>query len=501
MSSELELKFRHDAEVARRLSAAGFDPSTAPARRRLLTAYYDTPDSALAARLIALRVRASGSSFIQAVKAMRDSFERFEFERPVASARPDRTALPDPASFDAGAELHQHFDALTEVFRTDFERLSWRFAPTASLTVELAVDQGWIEAGADRRPIAEVELERITGSREEFLRWARGFALRHRLVLLVPTKSERGLRLAHRLPPVAPAVTAQALALPFGLAAADAARALIGGCTAPLLANVEPLLHGTDPVAAHQLRVALRRLRTAIRLFELQATDRRWRAIADGARWIADAAAEARQCDVFAAGPLAGLLITTPQDPALKALASALEAVRDQARAQIRATLLDPGFTRFVLSLALFTEQLGDLPGDTPLVERARKRAKAHLKRLRRRCRAAETPEAWHRARIAAKNLRYILEAVHPLLPHPRRAARGARAAARLQQLLGAAQDRASGRSLAARIADHGALRGQRRLRALSLIDGWHACEAANQPDLRATSAAVLKRLRRALKG
>ncbi|HMN81098.1 MAG TPA: CYTH and CHAD domain-containing protein [Burkholderiaceae bacterium] len=500
MPGELELKFRHDPDVARRLSAAGFDPSGAPARRRLLTVYYDTPDSALAARQIALRVRATGDGFVQTVKAVHDSFERFEFERPVKSARPDRAALPDPGAGDVAAEVHQHFDSLTAVFRTDFERLAWRLAPTASLTVELAIDQGRIVAGRARQPIAEVELERLEGSREEFLRWARGFALRHRLVLLLPTKSERGLRLARRLPAVPPAVTARPLALTPDLDLAGAARALIDACTGQMLANVEPLLRGTDPAAPHQLRVSLRRLRTVIRLFELGAADRRWRTIADGARRIADAAGRVRECDVFAAGPLAGLLAATTDDRALKAFAGALDAVRDEAREQVRAALLDHGFTRFVLSLALFTEQLAEGPGDPPLADHARERAFAHLKRLRRRCRAADAPEDWHQARIAAKNLRYILEAVHPLLPHPKRAARAARAAAGLQDVLGAAQDRASGQVLAARIADHGGLRGQRRLRAMSLIEGWQACEAAAQPDLRATSQTVLKELRRALK-
>ena len=69
MSCEIELKLRLAPAQARRLAAHPLLAGIAPEKTRLLNTYYDTPDLALKARGIALRLRRKGwSTWLMTVK-------------------------------------------------------------------------------------------------------------------------------------------------------------------------------------------------------------------------------------------------------------------------------------------------------------------------------------------------------------------------------------------------------------------------------------------------
>lgn len=500
---ELELKFELDEAVRERLQAAGFVPESVADVAALRSVYWDTPDGDLAAARIGLRVRRTPAGWVQTVKAEGDSpFSRYEHEAPVSSERPERAALPSAMDSRPGAIAHRHFDRLEPLFATEFERTAWRLQPAASLEVELAADVGRIDAGQHSAAISELEAERLAGSTVAFHRWALHFAARHDLRLLHPSKNERGLRLAGRLPGAAQAVKARPVAPAGGLETGAAAAQVVADCIAHFTANVEPLRTTDDPSAAHQARVALRRLRAAMRFFDLPAIDPGWKSVDALARRLADTIGRLRDADVFAAGPLQGLKAALAREPAVAALDRAVATMRDRERAAARAAVTGRDATRLVLAALYLSARLARTTRAAPrgqdlravpfeqfgadriaqLHDRLERRARRAAKAAR--DAAAPADEAWHRVRIAAKNLRYALEFAAGALPKPKRTQQALRHLADLQQRLGAAQDGAVAPAVAMR-----ALGGQggaaARARAVALVEGWiaHARQDAGDSD------------------
>ena len=475
---ELELKFALPLALQDSLARRGADHDR---RERVWSCYYDTPDGALARARTAVRVRRHGERWLQTVKAEGDDrFERFEWERAIAGPSPERDALP-PDTTPHGALAQRTFGQWRALFETDFERVARRLEAAPGLVIEIARDLGELRCGERREPIREVELECLEGSREAFFAWALEWARHEGACLLWPSKHERGLRLAARLP-LAPAPVKQAaVAPPAELSAADAAAAAVRGCLAHACANVEPILASDAPEGPHQFRVALRRLRAAIRYFDLRGGGDAdaWTAIDEDASALADAAGRVRDVDVFESGLLRTLRERFPGDAALETLTRALDDARDDARRELRRTLAGPALTAFVLRSLIAAERTGH--GSLASVRHdafAVSRLHALRRRLvRRAARAADEP-GWHRTRITVKNLRYALEFASAALP---RGADGPRAIALLagwQETLGAGQDLAVARDVAAGALARPGVPVDAAVRATALIDGWRAFAA-----------------------
>ena len=528
---ELELKFRLDRQAQARLAESGLHPDNATSKTAFWTAYFDTADGVLAAHRFSLRVRRSGDGYVQAVKADTDiPFERFEWEQAIDRAQPRIDSLP-PIDTAAGALIRKHFEALEEIFVTQFERICWRRRIGRSLRVEIAADRGDIRAGERTVPLAEIEIERLAGDRTEFYRWVRGFAQRCGLSLAVASKSERGLRLIGRLAAVPLPVKAAAPVLKGELTVGEAAALAVRSCLAHLIANLEPVMMGSDVGGPHQLRISLRRLRAAIRLFQLADRDKRWNVIGVSARHLAEVAGRVRDCDVFEAGLLVKLIAALPNDAALETLTASLARERDRQRVAARAALADLAFTRFVLSTAYLAQRCADErrpagatgsagtantaataaasePGVTAraagtrhlLVDFAPIRIRELRDKLSRRQRKANDSPSWHRARISAKSLRYALEFVGPALQRPKRARQTVEQLSALQELLGAEQDRATSLEVARRCMKHDA-RADPLLqeRALTLIEGWNASAVGDPKMLRRAVRSAMERIARAL--
>jgi len=174
---ELELKFDLPLSLQDSLEQA-IDAARWKAEP-VWSCYYDTPDGELARARMALRVRRKGGVWLQTLKAEgADQFQRFEWERPIDSATPQRDALP-PIETPQGTVAHRSFALLRPVFETDFERRSVVVKPSESLSVEIAQDIGEVRCGDRSEAIREVELEVIEGSRAEFFAWALDWAERH----------------------------------------------------------------------------------------------------------------------------------------------------------------------------------------------------------------------------------------------------------------------------------------------------------------------------------
>ena len=200
--------------------------------------------------------------------------------------------------------------------------------------------------------------------------------------------------------------------------------------------------------AVHQMRVTCRRLRSDLRTFRVLLDDERIEPLRAELRWLGSALGEARDLEVLldrvdevaSRDPLCALdeggvsavrrLLQQREDGALVAAQQALASPRYAALLQLLgAVAAEPGLA------AVAAEPCATvLP---PLVGKAWRSLARRASRLE----TTDPDEDWHRARILAKRARYAAEAAAVALGKPAR--RTARAAERVQELLGEHQDAA----------------------------------------------------------
>jgi inorganic triphosphatase YgiF len=245
---------------------------TEPHIEQLHTLYYDTAARDLARAGIALRVRRSGTQWIQTLKAGGRSagglHERVELEWPLADAALDLTRLADTPYADLFAD-EQMSGGLAPVFETEFERTAIVLGFADGTTAELALDRGVVRAGAHSEPISEIEIELLSGSAQPLFDLALALSQNISLRLGYLSKAERGDALATgrvRLPRKASPVV-----LDSAWTAIQALRHIVLGCIAHMQSNEQGVLDAGDAEYLHQLRVGLRRLRSCIGLFRFVA--------------------------------------------------------------------------------------------------------------------------------------------------------------------------------------------------------------------------------------
>src|SRR5262245_20496690 len=162
--AEIELKLRASPAAIEQIRKAPVIMQNARNRgvvRRLDTIYYDTPDHALARQRGSLRVRRNGTRYVQTLKiarADRAPFTRQEWETSVDSPAPDLTRLPA----EINAALALAGDELAPVFATRIRRRAQRLTFDGA-KVDIAFDEGTVEAGEQREPLTEIELELKAG--------------------------------------------------------------------------------------------------------------------------------------------------------------------------------------------------------------------------------------------------------------------------------------------------------------------------------------------------
>ena len=223
----------------------------------------------------------------------------------------------------------------------------------------------------------------------------------------------------------------------------DVAQAAAAASVARLVAHDPGVRLGIDPEDVHQARVATRRLRSDLRTFR-RVVDERWaEALRDELKWIGGLLGDVRDTDVL----LDRLLhraeeLPEPDRARGHRVLGELRSHRDQARG----ALLDAMRSEHYVALLdrLVDAAHGVVPSastDADAFEVAtlvRKPWKT-LKKLVRELGDDPPDEALHAVRIKAKRVRYAAEAVAPAVD--RRAAKFARAVARLQDVLGEHQD------------------------------------------------------------
>lgn len=232
-------------------------------------------------------------------------------------------------------------------------------------------------------------------------------------------------------------------------------------CLRQVQCHGDGVVRSTDPECVHLMRVGLRRLRSALRLFSP------WIALPgdlrDGLDWLGDALGVARDAEVLAHGTLPALAATARADRSWDLLQ---QAAADNARARrciAATTVASAGYAGLIDSLAAWMQTAPwrsslDEAALRALREPLAEHAGRMLARLHRKLLAAgrhlpkASPEKRHRARIAAKRLRYAAEFFEALYP-PTAMQRYIRRLTSLQDALGLLNDAAVAEALLRRTA------------------------------------------------
>lgn len=477
---EIEIKFRSDAVgLARLVDSPVFKTANGLQTETLKATYFDTPANDLRRKRIILRIRKSGDAVpvlgMKAPGAAGDGpFRRREVEVNSPSLKPN-LALFDKATEKLLTRIIRG-QPLAAKFKMEFKRQSC-LATLGSSVVEIAVDQGHISSGKRSVPLAEVELELVSGNTSDLLdlgiRLAKDFSLRLDFV----SKAEKGFRalLEEKPAPVKAApIKSESLAT-FD----DAVTAIISNTLAHFTANWACLRETDEPESIHQMRIGLRRMRCALSIFKRALPNADFGALRDDAGRLASAFGPVRNADAIRLSVMQGPLASADCPENSDALRVAMEKRRIAGYVLARSEIESLAATLFVLNVQRLLAHNDWREGANTKMP-ARKFFKAELSRLRarvlKRAKAANvSDQARHKLRIALKNLRYGLD-FFDFLGKPRRRQAYKKRMSALQDLLGVRNDIVVAKTYLEELQVETGPEGER---VLEFVRGWYAGDAA----------------------
>jgi inorganic triphosphatase YgiF len=467
---ELELKLalpvQDPALLEKQLARCALIGRRKPKRQHLHNVYYDTLDHTLQSRAVALRVRRiegkGAPHWVQTLKmgAAGDSAfsRRGEWETPIKTGTLERALLSDTpwTDMDPDGAL---FAALSPVFTTDFERLSW-IVTLQDASVVVALDRGRVLMDGRSTPLCELEIELLEGAPEAVFEVAFQIGLQLNLLPLHMSKAERAYRLAEGT--LDAPLRAKPPALTKDMAFAEVAQTVLRESFLQFTANLYTLRVSDAPEILHQARVGWRRFKSALKLFKQTGSESGLPSLEQLKTLLAHMT-ELRDLDVaasevFPAHAEAYQSGNPKQVRAWQAMEEALEQERQHLRAALRQALADPAVGRTLLQITRWIET-----GSMPLPAEWGKHKKLQvndwvrkqIKHLVEQVKAAPAdspdPAVQHRLRILSKRLRYGVENLRSLLPQ-KRAERWLKTATQAQTQIGMARDRLQAIAIAQRL-------------------------------------------------
>ncbi|KWR88052.1 CYTH and CHAD domain-containing protein [Cupriavidus sp. IDO] len=394
-----------------------------PQEQALESEYFDT-DFLLRRNGAALRVRRNGDQFVQTLKSSGDQrgglFEREEYECALQGAKPDLDALraivPRSSPLSQLLKNGALADRLVPVFRSTVTRKLWTLKLASGEEIEVALDTGKVTAAEQARPFSELELELKHGDPRHLGEIGLRLIDKVPLSLSMQSKSDRGYDLL--LTENRSAARAQPITLRKKDTVEEALCKILHNCLAQVHANAPLVATGHSPEGVHQMRVGLRRFRSALDMFEDIVTMPP--ALEEEVKWIADELGQSHDWYVLAHSTLLQVDAGDDKRDRMAETRAAAAEIAKARHAKATAAVQSPRYARVALALDhwITTSSWRDSSDETRkllkkcvgvLADRVlRKRHRT----LVRRGRGLHKLDAHHRhrARIAAKKLRYAAE-------------------------------------------------------------------------------------------
>jgi inorganic triphosphatase YgiF len=393
-----------------------------PQSSKVRSVYFDTPDHRLLSSGISLRVRSQEGKFTQTVKrgiAVANGVSApIETEATLAGPDPDLDRI-------AARGLRRYITDLIDggmlaaMFETDIARTTRRLS-NKKVTLELALDDGVIRAGAHELEVTEAELELKSGARGDMIAAADALFAEHPFRVSSMSKAERGYQLILGRTEESPLTTE------FVLPTYDdnetclaVLKKLVSGAAQQIIGNHRVVLETDDPEGAHQMRVGLRRLRAALRSFRPLLADSA-KLLAGHSQGVARAVGELRDGDVLLHDICAPLAGSVHEVQGFAELEQVLSAHRMEKRDEVRALLKGADWRALQLELGIWPQTLDDNRLlHSPISDwapQALERAWKKVAKKGRRIEELDVSER-HELRKALKNLRYSIEYFGSLYP------------------------------------------------------------------------------------
>jgi triphosphatase len=412
---EVELKFLFAEKDLAKINAfiSAVADERKESRQRLRTTYFDTPKLDLWHQGFTLRVRATGSKYIQTIKRIGpSSVQRDEWEEEIGRPEPGFKQIK-ASPLGPLARRSSIRRALRPAFGMDVERTSLSFESGGGL-IEASLDRGSIEAHGETLGVRELELELKRGEISALFDLARALVSQAPVHPCLISKAERGHLLAQGS--WGRAAKSSEASLDKGTTCELAFKEICRACLHDFDLNV-PALQTFDHVeGVHQARVAIRRLRAAITFFKPVVFDTAYRRLRDELKWLARLLGTVRDLDVLQAN----LSVHIPEDEAKKHLnesADHCEAKRFRAHQAVIQGIESERGRRLLLDLMEWVEtgQWQSEPSpvtEEPIQKFARRQLKERWRKLVKG--GADLAKlgsaARHRIRIEAKKLRYMAQ-------------------------------------------------------------------------------------------
>lgn len=443
--------------------------------------YFDTKKFALRRNGIEFRIRRNSQGWKQTVKAAASDgapFSRAEHEIALDGATPNLTHLADhlPTNLKgvlAGAPIRP-------VFRTDIQRRRL-VVPRRDGEIEIAIDRGRLIAGNASVAVEDVEHELLRGSTDDLARACLSFLDEVPAGLQTEGKAARGFRLltSDQAPPVFSAPVQLTPDTPFP----EAVQTLLRSAYGQILGNHAPMITTTQPEAVHQMRIGIRRLRSILSAFSPALDLFGIQDMLNETKDLFTRLGDVREADVFIAATVADVPFGDDNADLRHALIARVDAFRQHRRADVVDYLTSAAFARLAVrwlgwiegGAGLRYNRIDRAPLERPVHEFAARRLTAMNKKMFKRGHKAcgGTMADWHRARIAAKKVRYAGGPLRDLLnPAEARRIPGKASLARLQDDLGHFNDLSNVAPLLRRVRTD-ADAGTTFSRAEAFCEGW----------------------------
>lgn len=195
MSKEIELKLKLTPEAAKNVFKLALLEPVEQKTIQLGNVYFDTNDTSLSQHGYALRIRQQGERLIQTLKdagsVVNGLHQRNEWE--VELSRYELDLAKFPAAVQQALSFIQQ--PLVNIFEVNFARTLWYLQQDDSL-IELALDQGLIEADGQQETVCELELELKQGDKQSLFELSTSLQQSLSAEPYDCSKAERGYRLA-----------------------------------------------------------------------------------------------------------------------------------------------------------------------------------------------------------------------------------------------------------------------------------------------------------------